>query len=580
MKTTRRASSHAKHYPPGSFIGKLRRRRIPETLAAFLGGGWLVYEIVHWILVDHYHFPEKLIDITIVSVLCAMFCTLTLRWFRGEKEKRRIKWELVLIPLFLLITAVFDVHLLLHLEANVSGRENANSREIIWKNSVAVLPFVDMSPEKNQEYFSDGLTEELINDLSKIRELRVAGRTSSFQFKGRNEDLRLIGQKLNVAAVLEGSVRKEGDRVRITAQLINAEDGFHLWSETYDRELAGIFAVQEDLARSVAQALKVTLFGDKKASAQTENTEAYNAFLLGQYFYGQQTREDLEKAVSYFEQAVKLDSTYAGAWVGLGSTYAYQAGLGYIPPEDGYAQARAAVERALVQDENLAYAYAVKGWIQMSHDWDWTGADASFHKALSLEPGRGLLEAAQLAVALGRSKQALDFARRAVQRDPISAQALTTLALAAWYGGRLDEAVAAYRKILELIPEYPAIHGLLGLIHLTRSNLREALAELEQAKDPYWRLPGLAMVYHSLGKKMEADAVLAAFIEKYQDGAAYNIAQVYAFRGEADLAFQWLDKAYAQHDGGLFLVKVDPFLKNLKRDPRYAAFLKKMRLSG
>jgi TolB-like protein/Flp pilus assembly protein TadD len=578
MKKATRTSARAKQYPPRSFMGKLKKRQIIGTLVAFISGGWFLYEIVHWILVDHYHLPERLKDIVIVCVVCAMLCALILRWFRGEKKRRKIKFEFVLIPPFVLLAIFINANFLLHFRENATEPYGEIFNKSAWKNSVAVLPFVNISGDMEQEYFCDGLTEEMITRLSQIRELKVPARTSAFVFKGEGADIQEVGQRLRVENVLEGSVRRSGSRIRISAQLINVADGYHLWSETYDRDLSDIFAVQEEIARSVAGTLQVTLLGNEEASLETGNIEAYNSFLLGRYFYGRQTRESLEKAVNYFEQALTLDPGYARAWAGLGSTYAFQAGSGYVHPKKGYAQAREAVKKALALDKNLAYAHAVMGWIQMSGDWDWAGADASYQKAISLEPNRGLGEAAQLAVAQGRFDQGLALARRAAELNPISAQAFSTLGFAFWYGGRLDEAIAAYRKILELIPGYPAIQGLIGLVYLTQSNPQMALAELEPVKDPYWRLPGLAMAYYSLGRKAESDAALAEFIERYQAVGAYNVAQAYAFRGEADLAFQWLERAYDQHDGGMFLVMVDPLLKNLKTDPRYKVVLKKMRL--
>ncbi len=576
MKTKVSSAISTKHYPQRSFFGKLEKRRVIGTLAAFISGGWFVYEIVHWILVDHYHLPERLKDVAIVSILGIMFSVITWRWFRGETRRKRIKLEFVLIPLFVFIAIFLDVKFFLHLEKQVVGDEDKIIEEIPWKNSIAVLPFVDMSSEKNQEYFSDGLTEELLDDLSKIKELRVAGRTSSFQFKRKNEDLRVIGQKLNVATILEGSVRKEGKRVRITAQLNNAANGYHIWSETYDRELNDIFEVQDEIARSVAGALEVTLLGNKRSASQTKNTEAYNAFLLGRYFYRRQTKENLTKAIIHYQQALELDPEYARAWAGLGASLAYQAGLGYVPSEEGFSRARAAVERALVLDENLAYAHAIKGWIQMTYDWDWFGADASYRRALSLDSAEGLLEAAQLSVALGRFNQALALSRRAAERDPLSPQVYMTVGLAAWYSGRIKEAVSAYKKVTEFIPELSGAHGMLGEVFITQSNLREALAELEKEEEPFWSLQGLALIYHALGRKRDSDIAQAELIDKYQSGDAYNIAQVYAFRGEFDLAFEWLDRAYSQHDGGIFLLKVDPFLENLRLDSRYTALLKKM----
>jgi TolB-like protein/cytochrome c-type biogenesis protein CcmH/NrfG len=578
MTAAKHPTSRAKLYPPDSLLGKLRGRGIIGAIAAIVGSGWLVYEIVHFILVEHYHLPERLKDIVIVSTLCVLLCTLTWRWFRGEKRKRKVKWEYVLLPVFLLVGVLLDGSYLLRLREDKPARDSGIFKETAWKNSLAILPFVNMSTDQEQEYFCDGLTEELITKLSQIRELKVPARTSAFVFKGKSADIREVGQMLRVQNVLEGSVRKSGSQIRVSAQLINVVDGYHLWSETYDRDLDDIFAVQDEIARSVAEALQVTLLGDKETVPETKNSEAYNAFLMGRYFYGRQTRASLEKAAVYYQKATGLDPTFARAWAGLGATRAFQAGLGYVPSKKGYTQAKAAVKKALALDQSLAYAHAVMGWIHMSDDWDWEAADASYQRAMSLEPKRGQVEAAQLAVAWGRFKIASALARRAVEIDPISAQTLATLGLAYWYEGRVEDAITTYRRILEFVPEYPAVRGLIALVYLTELNPKEALAELNQVPDPFWRLPGMAMAYYSLGKRSESEAALAEFIEKYSGGGAYNIAQVYAYRGDIDRAFQWLERAYSQHDGGMFLVKVDPLLNNLKTSPRYKTILKKMHL--
>ncbi len=449
--------------------------------------------------------------------------------------------------------------------------------------SIAVLPFVDMSSEKNQEYFSDGLAEELLNDLAKIPGLRVAARTSSFQFKGKNEDLRTVGEKLNVGAILEGSVRKQGSRVRITAQLIKVGDGFHLWSETYDREMNDIFAVQDEIARSVAGSLKVALLGKKTAmpSAQGTNADAYNAYLQGEYFLKRHGKENLEKSLGYYEQAIKQDPGYAPAWVGLAAARSDQADRGYLPVEEGYGKAREAAERALALDANLAEAHAAMGGIKLSYDWDWTGADASYQRALALEPGNAkfVRNAGMLAKTLGRFDEALAQDRRAVELDPLSAATHNNLGNHAYYAGRPEEAAAALKKALELNPEFPGSHNSLGQVYLAQRHPQEALAEMEREPGPELRLQGQALAYHALGRKKESDAALAELIKKYQADAAFQIAEVYAFRGEADRAFEWLERAYAQRDSGIAEMKGDPLLKSLERDPRYAAFLKKMRLS-
>jgi len=448
--------------------------------------------------------------------------------------------------------------------------------------SIAVLPFVDMSLQKDQEYFSDGLAEELLNNLGKVPGLKVAGRTSSFQFRGKNEDLRAIGEKLNVATILEGSVRKEGKRVRVTAQLIKASDGFQLWSETYDRDLNDIFAVQDDIARSVAGALKITLLGGNAPapSIPAKNAEAYNSYLLGRYFLGRGTQENLEKAVSYFEQAIKLDPGYAPAWVGLASAHLGQANFGYLPVAEGYRKAREEAEHALALDSNLAEAHMAMGDIKRFYDWDWTAADASYQRALTLEPGnvRVILATAALARTLGHSEEALALNRRAVELDPLNANSQGALGNDAYLAGRPEEAAAAFRKELELNPESPLIHNSLAWVYLAQARPQQALAEMELEKEPIWRLYGQALAYHALGRKKESDAALKELTAKYWESWAYQIAEVYAFRGETDKAFEWLDRAYTQRDSGLIYVKGDPLLKNIKRDPRYAAFLKKMRL--
>jgi len=445
-----------------------------------------------------------------------------------------------------------------------------------------VLPFVNMSDDKSQEYFSDGLAEELLNNLAKIPGLRVAARTSSFQFKGKTEDLRTVGEKLNVSSILEGSVRKEGNRVRISAQLIKTSDGFHLWSETYDRELKDVFAVQDEIARSVASSLKVALLGGNMAASSTKekNPDAYNVYLQGRYFLERLGKENLEKSVSYFEQAIKLDPGYAPAWAGLALTRSYQAGAGYLPVEEGLPKAREAAERAMALDANLAEAHAAMGRIKTEYDWDWAGADASFQRALALEPGNAtiLWGAARLDAALGRFEEALALDRRAVELDPLNMSSHWNHGLHAYYAGRLEEAVSAFKKVLELNSERPTAHETLGQVYLAQSHPQEALAEMEREPEEGFRLQGLVLAYHALGRKKDSDAALAELIVKHAADSAFQIAEVYAFRGETDRAFEWLEHAYTQRDSGLAQLKGDPLLKGIERDPRYAAFLKKMHL--
>jgi serine/threonine-protein kinase len=448
--------------------------------------------------------------------------------------------------------------------------------------TIAVLPFTDMSPDKDQEYFADGLSEELSNALATIPHLRVTGRASSFQFKGGRDAPRLIGEKLEVATLLLGSVRKAGARVRITAQLVKAADGSQLWSETYDRELTDIFATQDDIARSVAAALKVRLLGTggPSSASRAPNAEAYTLYLQGQYFLVRRGKEDVEKALGYYERALQIDPGYALAWVGVAAVHSNQANRGFVPVDEGYRKTRYAVEQALALDPGLAKAHVALGWIHRDYDWDWSGADAAFRRALELAPGDASVvrSAGGLAGTLGRFEEAVDLGRRAAHLDPLSASAHFTLGFNALRAGKTGEAETALRRTLELHPEYPAGHLLLGRVLIAQSNPDAALQEMQREKDAAFRRFGLVLAYHALGRGEEADAVLGELVEKDAKDSAFQIAEAYGFRGEVDEAFAWLERAYAQRDSGLADIKGDPTLARLEPDPRYVAFLERMRL--
>ena len=487
---------------------------------------------------------------------------------------RRNIWRLLLPALALLLVMAFGIF---------SWKRGAILHAQPIASSIAVLPFADMSPEKNQEYFSDGLAEELLNHLARTPGLRVAARTSSFQFRDKTSDLPAIGKKLDVGTVLEGSVRKEGNRVRISAELIKVEDGFQLWSGTYDRDLNDVFAVQDEIARSITSELKVRLLNSKTAAVPQRETSsaAYNAYLQGRYFYERRTQDDLGKAFQYFEQAVKLDPQYARAWSALAWVLIARTEAAYGPSfEEGYRMARAAAERAMELDPTLAEAHAAIGRIKRTYDWDWAGADASFQKALVLEPQNStvLLGASSLAASLGRFDEAVALNRRAVEVDPLSVVAHVSMGVHAYYANQLDLATDAYQKALAISPDDPEAHYLLGLVYLARSQSQRALAEFERDQRGSEKSVGEALAYAAMGKKAEGDAALNQLIANYQVQAAYQIAEVYAFRGEVDQAFQWLELARAHRDAGLPAIKGDPLLKNLYGDPRFAQFLRSMNL--
>lgn len=446
--------------------------------------------------------------------------------------------------------------------------------------SIAVLPLVDRSPDKDQEYFTDGLTEELISSLARIEGLRVAARTSSFSFKGKDLKAGEIAQDLGVSTILEGSIRKAGNHVRITAQLVNAADGFQLWSETYDRELDDIFAVQDDIARSVTEALEVRLLGDLAASSHPE-VEVYNAYLQGRHFHFRHNDEDLQRAIAYYEEALALDADYAPAWAGLADVFLRRAiDFAAVPLDEGVDRARQAVERALELDEGLAEAHTILGTIKRSYDRDWAGADASLQRALALEPNNANIigDAADLASILGRGDEALVLSRQMVELDPLHPGAYTAQGMQAWYSGSLDEAVVAYEKTLELAPNQVLAHTALGRVYLAQSRPEKALREMEQEPHVLFRLYGLGLAQYAVGNLEEASLALQELIDSFGDVAAFQVAEVYAFQGDADRAFQWLERAYAQRDAGLVWTKPSPLLASLRDDPRFAAMLKKMDL--
>jgi adenylate cyclase len=462
--------------------------------------------------------------------------------------------------------------------------------------SIAVLPFVNRSHDQQDEYFSDGLADELLNVLGKIRGLRVAARSSAFTFKGKNATVAEVGRVLNVATVLEGSVRKAGNRMRISVQLVKVADGYHLWSESYDRTLEDIFAVQDDIAQSVVKELRATLLGgaadaisqkaatDAVAAAvkgRATEPEAHRLYLQARYFFDRGTREGAAKAIEYLRQALALEPAFALAWAELGRAYAMEAIVGWAPVAEGFARARDAVKHALALEPELPEGHSTMGWIQMIHDWDWRGAEASCRRALELAPGNAVVlgRAATLALCLGRLDEAIALERRALEQDPLSARAYYHLGGALDRTGRLAEAEAAFRKALELAPQIAATRATLSLHLLAQGRGEEALAEALREAEEALGLPAIAIIHHVAGRRAESDAALQELIAKYAMDSAYQIAEVYAARGEVDLAFEWLDRAYAQRDSGLSRMKVERTLRSLHADPRWGALLRKVGLA-
>src|SRR5215469_11191131 len=463
------------------------------------------------------------------------------------------------------------------------GRANPPALD---NNSIAVLPFADISPGKDQEYFSDGLSEQLIHDLAKVSGLRVVGRSSAFQFKGRNEGIREVGRKLGVANVLEGSVRREGNRVRIRAELTKADDGFQLWSQTYDRKINDIFAVQDEIARATTEALQLKLLGGNgqavASNLRSANAEAYQAYLEANYFSGRgQSTEDLGKALAYADTAIKLDEKYAPAWALRASVQNMMAQYGFSDISEGFRRARDDADHAIALDPASASAYLALARTQISHDWDWDAANTFLTKAAALEPGNVEVFRirSRLAWVSGDLDQAVRLAEQVVVLEPLRSNSYLGLGHLLYLAGRYDEAQSKLQKALELNPQATFAHFTLAKILIAERKPQQALAEIEKEPGEWAKLTGQALIYHALGRTQDSNAALAELVAKYETGGAYQIAQVHAFRGESHESFAWLERAYRQRDTGLPDIKTDPLLKSLCHEARYADLLHTMRLS-
>ena len=491
-------------------------------------------------------------------------------------------WRTALLPLLALASVLVVTGAT---AANFWFARNKARARSHSNSSIVVLPFADLSPAKDEEYFSDGLTDELITDLAAIPGVKVVGHSSAFQFKGKNQDLRAVGKQLGVENVLEGSVRKDGSRVRITASLIKADDGFQLWSENYDREITHIFAAQDEIAGAVTQALQIKLLDTKNPgyspASQSTNPEAYQAYLQGQYFVARgQDKKDLETALSYTAQATNLDPRYAPAWAQRSQVLASMAGVALIDNNDGFSRARDCAHRAIALDPKLAAGYLGLSMVQINHDWDWTGADASLKRAALLEPGSAtvLYYQAYLARTLGRTKEAMELYKQAIALDPLRANLHLALAYELYFLDRYAEAKDALQKAQELNPQLSSLHLTRGKILFSEGRQQDAVAEMEKETGEWEKLSGQALAYAAAGHSQESDRALQKLIATHQNDSAYQIAEVYAYRGEVDKAFEWLDRSFQQRDPGTPELKTGPLMKSLRQDPRYAPLLKKMRL--
>ncbi len=497
--------------------------------------------------------------------------------------KRRIPWIAAVIACAAaLALAYFVVDKFWPSKQAASARTAAAvtpAAAAISDKSVAVLPFVDMSEKKDQAYFSDGLAEELIDMLAKVPDLRVPARTSSFYFKEQHATIAEIAKALSVAHILEGSVRRSGNTVRVTVQLIRADNGYHLWSETYDRDLQDVFKVQDDISRTVVEKLKLTL-GNAVPSTppRTVNPEVHNLYLQGRYFLQNESAGDLEKAIGFFQRAIAIDPSYAPAWGLLGFAYFRQVANGYVPVSQGDQRVKVAAQKAIELDPMLSEPYQLLSLVKMTDSHDWAAARAELNKALQVDPTNigALINDAHLTRTIGNIDDALAKFRHSLDRDPLDLLNRRYFGRVLYFAGQLNEAEATIRQVLEMSPSFPAAHYELGRILLAKGQVAAAVSEFEAEKTPGWREFGLPLGYHAQQRTSDANAALAVLLAN-SDGSEFQVAETYAYFGNSDKAFYWLDRAI-DHDPGIQWLRGDPLFKGITADPRYAALLRKLNL--
>ena len=576
------------------FLAELKRRKVYKVAAAYAVVAWLLIQAAD-ILYPVFDAPGWLMKATIATLALGFFAAVLLSWAfdltpeglvrTGEaapNESPQPHSRHTGRKLTASIIAGALLGLALTLFSNFRG-ESLRKAEVESK-SIAVLPFVNASEDETQEYFSEGLAEEMITGLTQIPELRVIGRSSSFRFKGGTEDPRSVGQALGVGNLLEGTVRRAGNRVRISVSLVNAADGSQRWSETYDRELKDIFAVQEEIARAVADKLRVALLGEEiRATAEpsNQNFEAYSAFLQGQFEFGRFNVESTRRAIDHYQQAIRLDPQYARAYGELAWSYCR---LGFFTGAGGreaFVQGRAAAERALQLGPEVASAYSALAYIHMNLDWNLPAAETVLARAdeTAQKDPRIQNTLAILRTYQNRPEEALVLRRQAVERDPLDVILKGNLATVLTILGRYDEAEAVARRALELQPNSSLNHYLIARIHILRGNPDAALQEAQAESGAIYRDLGIALAQTARGDRTAADEALATMISRHGTDNPFRVAIIYAQRGEADKVFEWLDRAYDVHDPRVINTTSEDFLKPYHSDPRFIAFCRKVGLT-
>src|SRR5438270_3574501 len=567
-----------------NFFAELKRRNVYKVAVAYAVVAWLLFQAAS-ILLPTFEAPTWVMKAFTVFLALGFIFAVTISWAfemtpEGMKrtadvsvdEVRSIPyWSKKKFAAFIIGVTVIAVGLLAY-QFFHAPRSTTTSNA--GGKSIAVLPLLNESGDPKDEYFSDGLSEELIAALAQIRELKVISRSSSFRFKDRKEEPKTIGEKLGVATLLEGTVRKQGDKVRIVAELINAADGTELWSRIFDRELKDIFAVQAEIAKAVAASLELTLLGTKDTAAvnaSTQNAEAHNAYLQGHFYFARRNVEDYRKAISLFDEAIRLDPDYALAYAERAEAWTFIGDLNVEQKKEAWAAAKRDAEKAVEVGRNLAEAHAAWGCVLFFCEWKFAEGLAELQRARKLAPANATANEllARILIYVGRLQEAEKLARQAVQLDPLAYLARGNLARILLAEGKLDEADAEARKSAELQPAGAGNHRWQVTLAVLRGDGETALREAQLEPNEGYRRFELALARYAQGDRPAADTALAGMVANDRNLLAYQIAEVYAWRGETDKAFEWLQIAYDNHDTGILSLLIDPLMGGMRSDLRY-----------
>ena len=569
------------------FFAELRRRNVYKVAIAYAVVAWLLMQIATQVF-PFLEIPNWAIRLVIMLIVIGFPIALVIAWAfeltpvgikRTEsadelptKAPRNRAWLYVIVISGAISASLFFI-----------GRYSATSKQSglieVPAKSIAVLPFVDLSQAKDQEYFCDGISEEILDALARVEGLRVVARTSSFSFKGKNADVGEIAQKLNVQNVLEGSLRREGNRIRITAQLINARNGFHIWSDTFERELQGVFAVQDEITRSIVDALKIKLAVAPPVRTP-ESTEAYDLYLKGLYYSNKSDEENLRKSLSLFQQALDKDPNFARAWTGITKVWEQLADA-YVRPLEAYPKVKEAAWKAVALDDMDAEAHCYLGEVKLLIDRDVAGAEAEIKRALQLDRNSATAHyfMSWLKLTQGDCDEGVNQIQEAEKLDPLSPMIIDSAAERYVAANRLDDAISAGKRVLQVDPNYIYFDSPLADAYREKGDLQEAIALYEKAQTvTHFPSAGLAITYAKMGRLEDARRVLNQRIEKsrQQYVPADSIAAVYVALGDKEEAFRWLERAFDEHSAPMFYLACHPIFRALRSDPRFADLLRRM----